>query len=79
MTVEHSIHCVVVRGLPDAPKDYGIVSDLDLLAGLDDPQARVASDVVAADVVCVRSENTLETAAPLMTVRGTAHLIVLSP
>jgi CBS domain-containing protein len=79
MMVERSIHCVVVRGLRDAPHAYGIVSDLDLLAGLEDPQARVASDVVAADVVSVRPDNTLDTAAQLMTGLGTAHLIVLSP
>ena len=79
MMVERSIHCVVVRGLHDAPKAYGIVSDLDLLAGLEDPGAQVASDVVADDIVSVRPDNTLETAAHLMTARGTAHLLVLSP
>jgi predicted transcriptional regulator len=79
MMVERSIHCVVVRGLRDAPHTYGVVSDLDLLAGLDDPRARVAGDVVADDVVSVRPDNTLETAAHLMTARGTAHLLVLSP
>jgi predicted transcriptional regulator len=79
MMVERQIHSVVVRGLRGAPHAYGIVSDLDLLAGLEDPQARVASDVVAADVISVRPDNTLETAAHLMTGRGTAHLVVLSP
>jgi CBS domain-containing protein len=79
MMAERQIHSVVVRGLRDAPHAYGIVSDLDLLAGLEDPRARVASDVVAAEVIAVRPDNTLETAAHLMTARGTAHLIVLSP
>ena len=79
MMVERSIHCVVVRGLQDAPKAYGIVSDLDLLAGLDDPQARVARDVVNPEVVSVQPDNTLETAAHVMAARGTAHLVVLSP
>ena len=79
MMVERSIHCVVVRGLHDTPKTYGIVSDLDLMAGLEDPRARVASDVVAPDVISVRPDNTLETAAHLMAARGTAHLIVVSP
>jgi CBS domain-containing protein len=79
MMAERQIHSVVVRGLSDAPRAYGIVSDLDLLAGFDDPRARVASDVVGAEVLSVRPDNTLETAAHLMTARGTAHLIVLSP
>jgi CBS domain-containing protein len=79
MMAERSIHSVVVRGLRDAPHAYGIVSDLDLLAGLEDPRARVASDVIAAEVISVRPDNTLETAAHLMAARGTAHLVVLSP
>ena len=37
MMAERQIHSVVVRGLRDAPHAYGIVSDLDLLAGFDDP------------------------------------------
>ena len=45
MMVERSIHSVVVRGLRER-LTYGIVSDLDLLAGLEDPRARVAGDVV---------------------------------
>lgn len=76
--VERSIHCVVVRGLAEGT-GYGIVSDLDLMSGLQDPSARVASDIATAPVVSVRPDNTLETAARLMTGRGTAHLIVLSP
>ena len=36
MMVERSIHWVVVRGLREG---YGIVSDLDLLAGLEEPRA----------------------------------------
>ena len=31
------------------------------------------------DVISVRPDNTLETAAHLMAARGTSHLIVLSP
>jgi CBS domain-containing protein len=76
MMVERSIHSVVVRGLREG---YGIVSDLDLLAGLEDPRAQRAADVVCTDVISVRPDNTLETAAHLMAARGTSHLIVLSP
>ena len=76
MMVERSIHSVVVRGLREG---YGIVSDLDLLAGLEDPRAQRAADVVRTDVISVRPDNTLETAAHLMTARGTSHLVVLSP
>lgn len=79
MMVERSIHSVVVRGLRDAPQAYGIVSDLDLLAGLEDPRVQRAADVVRTDVISVRPDNTLETAAHLMAARGTSHLIVLSP
>jgi CBS domain-containing protein len=76
MMVERSIHSVVVRGLSEG---YGIVSDLDLLAGLEDPRARRAADVARTDVTSVRPDNTLETAAHLMAARGTSHLVVLSP
>jgi CBS domain-containing protein len=76
--VERSIHCVVVRGLAEGA-GYGIVSDLDLMRGFQDPDARVASDIATVPVISVRPDNTLETAAHLMTACGTAHLIVLSP
>jgi CBS domain-containing protein len=55
------------------------VSDLDLLAGLEDPRARIARDVVAEEVVSVEPETTLESAVRLMTSHGTSHLIVVSP
>ena len=48
-------------------------------AGLEDPRAQRAADVVRTDVISVRPDNTLETAAHLMAARGTSHLIVLSP
>ena len=74
--VQRSVHCVVVFGLRDG---YGVVSDLDLLAGLEDSRARIAGDVVAAEVISVEPDTTLESAVHLMTSHRTSHLIVISP
>ena len=82
--VERSIHCVVVGGVHrehgGERLTYGIVSDLDLMRGLQEPDgARIASDVATTELVTVLPSETLETAARLMNEHGTAHLIVASP
>jgi CBS domain-containing protein len=81
---ERSIHCVVVGGVHRGPAGerltYGIVSDLDLMRGLQEPgDARIAGDVATTEPVAVLPSETLEAAARLMTEHGTAHLIVVSP
>ena len=81
---ERSIHCVVVGGIHHGHGGerltYGIVSDLDLMRGLQEPGgARIASDVATTEPITVLPAETLETAARLMTEHSTAHLIVASP
>jgi CBS domain-containing protein len=80
MMVERSIHCVVVREAEAGHRlSYGIVSDLDLMEGLQQPGRPVAGEIAKTPVVTVQPRNTLETAARLMTGRGTSHLVVVSP
>lgn len=68
---ERSIHCVVVGD--------DVVSDLDLMRGLQELDgSRIASDVATAGIRVLPGE-TLEAATRLMTEHGTGHLIVVSP
>jgi CBS domain-containing protein len=77
---ENRIHCVVVRGIERAGKSltWGIVSDLDLMAGLRHAPA-TAGELAATDVVIVEPGDTLEHAAQLMADHATAHVVVVSP
>jgi len=71
MMAERSIHCVVVG---DA-----VVTDLDLMRGLQEPDgSRIASDVATAGIRVLPGES-LEAATRLMTDHRTTHLIVVSP
>jgi CBS domain-containing protein len=84
MMAERSIHCVVIGGIERPPGDerpsWAIVSDLDLVRGLQEPAgAQLAGDLATTDVVSVSPHDTLETAARLMTEHATAHLLVASP
>ena len=75
---EHSVHCVIVRGIDG--DGWGIVSDLDLMAALQPELAgATAGRIAATDVVIVEPSDTLEHAAQLMLEHDTAHLIVVSP
>jgi len=68
---ERSIHCVVVGD--------DVVSDLDLMRGLQEPDgSRAASDVATVGIRVLPNE-TLEAATRLMTEHGTSHLLVVSP
>ena len=71
---DHHIHCVIVRG-----QEWGIVSDLDLMASLRPGVTATAGELAASDVVAVDPSDTLEHAAQLMAEHETAHLVVLSP
>lgn len=82
---ENRIHCVIVTGIErrdrdDEPLSWGIVSDLDLMAGvragLSDP---TATELAATDVVIVEPADSLEHAAQLMAEHETTHLVVVSP
>jgi CBS domain-containing protein len=68
---ERSIHCVVVGD--------NVVSDLDLMRWLQEPDgSQIASDVATAGIRVLPGE-TLEAATRLMTEHSTTHLLVVSP
>jgi CBS domain-containing protein len=75
---EHSVHCVIVRGIE--PDGWGIVSDLDLMAGLN-PEAAgaTAGRLAATDSLVVDPTDTLEHAAQLMVEHQTTHAVVVDP
>ena len=82
---DHSVHCVVVTGIERRARrgehlDWGIVSDLDLMAALA-PGASdaTAGGLAASDVLVVAPEDTLEHTAQLMAEHQTAHVVVVSP
>lgn len=75
---EHSVHCVVVRGIER--QGWGIVSDLDLMAALRPELAgATAGQIAATDVVIVEPGDTLEHAAQLMVDHQTSHAVVVDP
>ena len=75
---DHSVHCVVVRGLEHG--GWGIVSDLDLMAALR-PEAggATAGRLAGTDVVVVKPTDTLEHVAQLMAEHQTSHVVVADP
>jgi CBS domain-containing protein len=83
MMAAYDVHCVVVfdeREADDQPF-WGVVSDLDLAAGLseDDLDEHSAGQVAASPVVMVSSDEKLNRAAQLMTEHGSSHLVVVEP
>jgi CBS domain-containing protein len=79
---EQRVHCVVVTGIERRGErlDWGIVSDLDLMAGLQPGVSdATAGDLAASDVVVVEPGDSLEHTAQLMAEHQTAHVLVVSP
>jgi CBS domain-containing protein len=80
-----SIHCVLVAGIDRrGPRGehltWGIVSDLDLMRGLQPGlEGASAGELAATDIVVVEPTDTLEHAAQLMAEHDNAHLVVASP
>ena len=72
MMATNHVHAVIVTGGSDAP--FGVVSERELLAAADTPDAEAAS--IAVDPVVVGSEDTLSSASALMLDRGVSHVVV---
>lgn len=84
MMAAYRVHCVVVfdeRDEDDGRSFWGVVSDLDLAAGMaeNNLDERSAGQIAASPVVTVPSDETLDRAAQLMTEHGSAHLVVVEP
>jgi len=75
---EHTVHCVVVRNLESG--DWGIVSDLDLMAAMRPELAdATAGQLAATDPLTVGPADTLQRAAQLMVEHQTSHAVVVDP
>lgn len=84
MMAAYKVHCVVVFDEPDeagASALWGIVSDLDLAAGLCEGAfgERTAGEIAATPIVTVTTDETLARAGQLMIEHGSAHLVVVDP
>jgi CBS domain-containing protein len=82
--VEQHVHAVYVFDYGDeddvAPELWGLVSDLDLVAAArGDLDARTAHDASVTPLIDVRSDDSLDRAAQLMSEYGVSHLAVLEP
>lgn len=73
------IHCVVVRD--DADSLWGVVSDLDLVAGASvrPLDAQTAGSSAATPAVTVPPNASLQRAADLMIRHAVSHLVVVDP
>ena len=80
--VEHGIHCLVAidEGPPGEDDDrlWGVVSDLDLMRGIESPVELDAGNLAELDVATVAPDDTLAHAARTMVRRGLAHLVVVA-
>ena len=79
---EHGIHCLVAidEGPPGEDDDrlWGVVSDLDLMRGIESPVELDAGNLAELDVATVAPGDTLDQAARTMVRRGLAHLVVVA-
>ena len=79
---DHGIHCVVAidEGPPGQDDDrlWGVVSDLDLMRGLESVLEVDAGNLAELDVATVAPEDTLDHAAKTMVRRELAHLVVVA-
>jgi CBS domain-containing protein len=84
LMAQNRIHCVIVSGIERRDSrgeqlDWGIVSDLDLMAGVrPECLGATAGELAATDVVIADPGVTLEHAAQPMSDHDTAHHVVVS-
>lgn len=81
---EARVHAVYVFDYGDeddvAPEMWGLVSDLDLVAAArGDLDARTARDASVTPLIDVRTDDSLDRAAQLMSEYGVSHLAVVDP
>jgi CBS domain-containing protein len=76
MMVSHRVHSIVVFGVDDTLKPWGVISDLDLVSAVDTGAS--AGAVAASPVVSVTPDDSLVHAAQLMAEHSTSHLLVVA-
>ena len=82
LMADYGIHCVVAidEGPPGQDDDrlWGVISDLDLMKGLESNVNLDAGNLAELDVATVAPEDTLDHAAKTMVRRELAHLLVVA-
>lgn len=78
------VHCLAVIGLSHAadsqPRIWGIVSDLDVLRSVTDPDSpSTAQELAQEPVITVRPTTTIHEAAEAMVRYGAHHIVVADP
>lgn len=76
MMATHRVHAIVVFDQGDELLPWGVVSDLDLVGGMD--TGATAGSIAASPVVTVTVDDTLAHAASLMREHATTHLVVVT-
>lgn len=76
----YRIHAVVVSGLSGTGEpEWGIVSDIDLLAAVGAEESMTARQLARTEFVTVAADEDLVRAAQLMSEHETSHLVVIEP
>lgn len=79
MASEH-VHSVIVSGAGSGDREWGIVSDMDLMrAAREDVDERTASWAARSEVLSVSPDEALERAVQTMIEHDVAHLVVVDP
>jgi CBS domain-containing protein len=77
---QHHIHSVIVTGIEGAERDWGMVSDVDVLRATGgDIDERTASEIAVTELVTVSTDERLDRAAQLMGEHEVTHLLVVDP
>src|SRR6266542_1138229 len=77
MAAEH-VHCIVVEGTEGDRRDWGVISDLDLVAaGNAELDEGTAGGSAASEFITVTPEEKLIRAAQIMVEHDSAHLVVV--
>jgi CBS domain-containing protein len=79
MASEH-VHSVIVSGAGGDGREWGIVSDMDLMrAAREDMDERTASWAAGSEFLSVAPDDALERALQLMVEHNATHLVVIDP
>lgn len=79
MASEH-VHSVIVSGAGAGAREWGIVSDMDLMrAAREDVDERTASWAATSEFLSVSPDEALERALQLMIEHDVTHLVVVDP
>jgi predicted transcriptional regulator len=73
---KHRVHAVVITG-PNAARLVGVVSDLDVVAGVAAGADLTARQAAATETLTISADEPLWAAAHLMSEHGVSHLLVV--